>query len=102
MSDLTANDNPIPSVETTNGSSLEDAKNTVVNSKVSESSAFFTISQISIADVLKQKIQAPELLTAQLTSSLDASAAANAVKNHPITQSVTNGILSSFWKTLLG
>lgn len=52
MSDLTANDNPIPSVETTNGSSLEDAKNTVVN---------------------------------------NASAAANAVKNHPITQSVTNG-----------
>jgi hypothetical protein len=63
MSDLTANDNPIPSVETTNGSSLEDAKNTVVN---------------------------------------NASAAANAVKNHPITQSVTNGILSSFRKTLLG
>jgi hypothetical protein len=44
----------------------------------------------------------PSSSTAQLTSSLDASAAANAVKNHPITQSVTNGILSSFWKTLLG
>jgi hypothetical protein len=39
MSDLTANDNPIPSIETTNGPSLEDAKNTVVNSKVGDSSS---------------------------------------------------------------
>jgi hypothetical protein len=40
MSDLTANDNPIPSIETTNGSSLENAKNTAVLSKVSENSSF--------------------------------------------------------------
>lgn len=53
MSDFTSHDTPVPSIEnTSNGSSLENAKNTVVN---------------------------------------NASAAASAVANHPLTQSVTNG-----------
>jgi len=53
MSDFTHNDTVVPSIESnTNGSSLENAKNSVVN---------------------------------------NASAAANAVANHPLTQSVTNG-----------
>jgi hypothetical protein len=39
MSDLTANDNPVPSIETNAGSELEGAKNSVVNSKVGDSSS---------------------------------------------------------------
>jgi hypothetical protein len=39
MSDLTANDTPVPSVETTNGSGLENAKNTIINSKVGDNSS---------------------------------------------------------------
>jgi hypothetical protein len=39
MSDLTANDTPVPSIETKSGSGLENAKNTVVNSKVGYSSS---------------------------------------------------------------
>jgi hypothetical protein len=36
MSDLKANDNPVPSIETDSGSGLEGAKNSVINSKVGD------------------------------------------------------------------
>jgi hypothetical protein len=39
MSDLTAKDNPVPSIETSSGSGLDNAKNSVVNSKVGDSSS---------------------------------------------------------------
>lgn len=39
MSDLTASDNPVPSIETNSGSGLNNAKNSVVNSKVGDSSS---------------------------------------------------------------
>jgi hypothetical protein len=39
MSDLTASDNPVPSIETNSGSGLEGARNSVVNSKVGDSSS---------------------------------------------------------------
>lgn len=51
----------------------------------------------SIADLVKPTESMLQCCAAaQLTNSVDAFAAANAVKNHPITQSVTNGMFSSF------
>lgn len=61
MSDLAAHDNPVPSIDTTNGSGLENAKNTVVNSKVSDSSPSHHFPDLDRSH-MKQKIQAPELL----------------------------------------
>ncbi|TVY68793.1 Reticulon-like protein, partial [Lachnellula suecica] len=82
MADL-SHDTVVPSIETnntsttSNGSTLENAKNTVVNSRQSQPTA--------------PSPHPPFTQLTQLTSYVDASAAANAVANHPITQSVANG-----------
>ncbi|KAL5316578.1 hypothetical protein ACEPPN_015627 [Leptodophora sp. 'Broadleaf-Isolate-01'] len=72
MSDFTNNhDDVVPSIETEpHSSGLQNAKTTVVNSECT---------------------QAPELFKGPTNLPTDASAAADAVKNHSITQNITNG-----------
>ena len=87
MSDFNA-DTVVPSIETGNGSALNNAKNSIANSKVSDSFAF---RRFSITDIWDIRSKLYSYSARQLTICPDASAAADAIKNHPITQSVTNG-----------
>lgn len=91
MSDFTNHrDDVVPSIETEPSSGLQNAKASVVNSEVRDLSATkCTCSKLT----LKQCNQASELLEYHPTNlPTDASAAADAVKNHPITQNITNGM----------